>query len=112
MSAIVAAKFGAAVDRLENTVGACPEALWSDPEWCPQFWRLALVYLTGSLAGFVAPPPFTPSVRYLGTSPERVYSKEELHGIRGTAAQKSRRKWVHVQAKRPAGFGNFRAYRR
>ncbi|HEX5432121.1 MAG TPA: hypothetical protein VFW83_09155 [Bryobacteraceae bacterium] len=24
-------QFGAAIDMLENAIGACPEALWSDP---------------------------------------------------------------------------------
>jgi hypothetical protein len=37
----VASQFGAAIDRFDNAIVACPDALWGDTSRSPQFWYLA-----------------------------------------------------------------------
>ena len=83
----LAQQFGAAIDMLENALLACPAELWSDRSRQPEFWYLVFhtlfwldLYLSESLEGFHPPAPFTlQELDPAGVSPERVYSKEELH---------------------------------
>jgi hypothetical protein len=88
-------QFGAAIDMLENALVACPDSLWKGRIWgAPSasegtpFWYVAYhtffwldLYLTGSLEGFAPPEPFTLNeLDATSVSPERPYSKDELHG--------------------------------
>lgn len=69
-STILWQQFGAAIDMLENAVTACPDDLWDDDAQPPEFWYLVYhtlffldLYLSGSVAGFTPPDPFTLSGR-------------------------------------------------
>jgi len=87
-------QFGAAIDTLDNALGACPDPLWhaglwdtgsERPEWA-QFWYIAYhtlfwldFYLSGSPEGFAPPAPFTlDELDPAGLLPERPYTKDEL----------------------------------
>ena len=86
-------QFGAAIDTLDNALGACPDPLWhaglwdtgsERPEWA-QFWYIAYhtlfwldFYLSGSLEGFAPPAPFTlDELDPAGLVPEWPYTKDE-----------------------------------
>ena len=79
-------QFGAAIDMLENALLACPDELWSDRSQRPEFWYVVYhtlffldLYLSGSMAGFAPPAPFTlDEADPAGILPERPYSKGEL----------------------------------
>jgi hypothetical protein len=79
-------QFGAAIDMLENAIGACPDALWGDRGRRPEFWYVAYhtlffldLYLSGSVDGFAPPEPFNlDELDPAGVLPPRVYSKDEL----------------------------------
>ena len=87
-------QFGAAIDFLDVTINACPDALWCAPLWktpntkpeFAQFWYVAYhtlfwldLYLTGAEEGFSPPAPFTLIEQDDdGPLPERVYTKNEL----------------------------------
>ena len=92
---IIWQQFGAAIDDLENTMQACPEALWQAKLWhepelerffLPEFWYIIYhslfwldLYLTGSEEGFVPPEPFLLVEQHEeGPLPERPYTKAEL----------------------------------
>ena len=96
---IVWQQFGAAIDDLGNTIGACPDELWRTRLWghpehqehqeerpeFSQFWYIAYhalfwldLYLTGTEEGFVPPAPFTLSEWETDTPPPGVYTREEL----------------------------------
>ena len=61
-------------------------ALWDDAAQQPEFWYLVYhtlffldLYLSGSVAGFVPPDPFTlAELDFDGVRPDRPYSKAEL----------------------------------
>lgn len=91
-------QFGATIDMLENAVMACPGTLWKErlwltpPEpWFPpefaEFWHVAyhtLFWLDLYLSGrpeeeFTPPAPFIWTEVDPPVSPERPYTKEELH---------------------------------
>ncbi len=91
-------QFGATIDMLENALLACPGELWNGQLWSApsdqsfppefaQFWYIAYhtlfwldLYLTGSPEEeFVPPAPFIWSELDPTVSPERPYTKEELH---------------------------------
>lgn len=74
-------QFGASITMLENSVNACPDALWDGKQ---QFWYNVYhclffleYYLTLAPANFTPPAPFTLS-EFEDTKPERVYTKQEL----------------------------------
>ncbi len=79
-------QFGAAIDMLDNAIVACPDAVWDDGTQSPLFWHMVYhtlflldVSLSGSVAGFTPPAPFTLSeLDPAGVMPERTYSKVEL----------------------------------
>ena len=93
-------QFGAAIDMLEGTIAACPDALWNErlwpetpPEWFSdrfaEFWLVAyhsLVWLDLYLRGvpeeeFTPPPPFMPGeVDSPATTPEDPFTKDQLTG--------------------------------
>jgi hypothetical protein len=85
-STILWPQFGAAIDMLENTVMACPDELWDDAAQQPEFWYLVYhtlffldLYLSGSVAGFAPPDPFTlAELDFDGVRPDRPYTKAEL----------------------------------
>jgi uncharacterized damage-inducible protein DinB len=95
-------QFGAAIDMLENALVACPASLWQArvwserpdhplPSWFPpefsQFWHIAYhtlfwldLYLSGSREEDFAPPaPFIWTELNPAVSPERPYTKDDLH---------------------------------
>ena len=95
-NAIISGQFGAAIDMMERSIRACPDALWGDREQQPEFWYTAFhalffldYYLSGTMDGYLPPSPFTlDELNEEGLLPDRVYTKEELlsfleHG-RGT----------------------------
>jgi hypothetical protein len=109
-------QFGAAIDMLENAVLACPEDLWSDRSRDPEFWYLVYhtlfwldLYLTGSVKGFAPPAPFTlDELDPAGLLPDRVYSKELLHGYLQHGRRKCRgviESMTDEQARRRSRFG-------
>lgn len=79
-------QFGAAIEMLENSIQACPDALWGDRSRKPEFWYLVFhtlffldLYLSQSEEGFQPPPPFTCSeLDPTGILPERSYTKAEI----------------------------------
>jgi hypothetical protein len=105
-------QFGAAIDMLENALGACPtslwrERLWSDPPDRPQppfgeFWYIAYhtlywldLYLSSvadSPSGVTPPSPFpAPALDADDEPPERPYAKDELLAYLAYTKQKCRR---------------------
>jgi hypothetical protein len=85
---IIWQQFGAAIDMLDNALGACPDKLWSasvweDPTDAPeytQFWFIVYHtlawtdrYLSGSPEGFAPPAPFV-----AGKLPAQPYTRAEL----------------------------------
>ncbi len=91
--AALAQQFGATIDMLENVLRACPDEmwhlrLWDDPNLprSAEFWYISYhtlfwldLYLSGNVAGFVPPAPFTlDELDPAGIIPERAYSKDEL----------------------------------
>jgi DinB superfamily len=104
-------QFGAAIDMLENALVACPTPLWKERLWRDQtshplppefaeFWSIAYhtlfwldLYLSGSREEEFAPPaPFIWTELDPAVSPERPYTKEELH-----ASLAATRRKCHVQ---------------
>lgn len=87
-------QFSAVIDYLDQSINACPDALWTAPLWqtpnhppeLAQFWYIAYhslfwldLYLTGAEEGFLPPAPFTLIEQdEYGPIPERAYSKAEL----------------------------------
>src|SRR6266581_7761783 len=96
-------QFGAAIDMLENALLACPSTHWhgrlwsdhSDPEFA-EFWFITYhtlfwldLYLSGSREEEFAPPaPFIWTELDPAVSPERPYTKEELHAYLAATRQK------------------------
>lgn len=95
-------QFGTAIDMLENALVACPTSLWKEHLWrdppdhalsselppeFAEFWYVAYhtlfwldLYLSGSREeDFVPPAPFIWTELDSPVSPERPYTKEELH---------------------------------
>ncbi|EFH81191.1 DinB family protein [Ktedonobacter racemifer] len=90
-------QFGAAIDMLENALLACPTSLWEErlwnghSPWMPpesaQFWYVTYHTLFGldfNLSGkseeeFAPPAPFIWTELDPPVSPQRPYTKEELH---------------------------------
>ena len=108
-------QFGAAIEMLENAIGACPENLWADRTQHPEFWYVAFhtlffldLYLSDSDRGFAPPAPFTlDELDERGLLPERVYSKEELRRYLSHGREKCRMKIADMsaeKAKQRCGF--------
>ena len=110
-------QFVAALDMLENAMGACPPSVWDDPARPIQqrFWYLAYhtlfwldYYLADSEDRFRPPAPFTLSeMDPAGVYPDRTYSPDEL--LAYLAHGRKRRRAVHAmldddRAARPCGF--------
>ncbi len=91
-------QFGATIDMLENALVACPTPLWKERLWrdppepgfppeFAQFWYITYhtlfwldLYLSGSREEEFAPSaPFIWTELDPAVSPERPYTKEELH---------------------------------
>jgi len=95
-------QFGAAINMLENALQACPAVLWKERLWSTpsgqlrsqelppefaEFWYIAYhtlfwldLYLSGSREeDFTPPAPFIWTELDPAVSPERPYTKEELH---------------------------------
>ena len=99
-------QFGAAIDFLEETMDACPEAIWHASLWqtfekpseFSQFWYVAYhtlvwldLYLTGAEEGFLPPPPFTLIEQYEdGPLPGRAYTQAELQAYLADCRKKCR----------------------
>jgi hypothetical protein len=86
-------QFGAAIDMLDNAVGACPDALWRVRLWddaelpgSAEFWYIAYhtlfwldLYLSGAVEGFAPPVPFNlDELDPAGLLPERRYTRDEM----------------------------------
>lgn len=79
-------QFGATIDMLENALLAVPDDLWGDLSNSHQAWYSIYhtlffldLDLSGSLAGFTPPAPFTMAeLDPEGLLPDRVYTREEL----------------------------------
>jgi len=100
-------QFGAAIDMLDNALGACPDELWRarlyeersvQPEFA-EFWYVGYhamfwldLYLSDSVEGFAPPDPFTLSELEAGLMPERVYTKAELQAYLEHGRNKCRAK--------------------
>jgi len=89
----IAQQFGASIDMLENALRACPDQLWHvrlwDDPYLPrssEFWYIIYhilfwldLYLSGSVEGFIPPPPFTlDELDPAGLIPEKSYTRDEL----------------------------------
>ena len=104
-------QFGAAIDMLENALVACPTTLWTQRLWrdpadhplpsgfppeFAEFWYIAYhtlfwldLYLSGSREEEFAPPaPFIWTELDPAVSPERPYTKEELHAYLAATRRK------------------------
>ena len=78
-------QFGAAIDALDGTVRAFPDAAWTTGERWHQPWYLTFhtlfwldLYLSESATDYVPPAPFTCSELEPDVFPERPYTKQEL----------------------------------
>lgn len=80
-------QLGAALDALENAIGACPEALWNTRgKYASGFGDMAFhtiffldFYLAGRPEGFAPPAPFgLEELDPAGVLPPRVYTPDEL----------------------------------
>ena len=79
-------QFGAAIDMLDNAVGACPDEVWGDGPPAQAFWYLVYhtlfwldYYLAGKPDGFAPPAPFTlDEMDPAGIYPDRVYTPAEM----------------------------------
>ena len=95
---IIWQQFGAAIDMLDDALGACPDELWREPVWddpsdlpeYTQFWFVLYhslfwldLYLSGSEEGFAPPAPFK-----RGQLPEKPYTKGELQTYLDACRQK------------------------
>jgi DinB superfamily len=115
-------QFGAAIDMLENALGACPDSLWRQPVWPAssdpsqgvEFWYVPYhalfwldLYLSATLEGFAPPAPFTMAeLDPAGALPERPYAKDELRAYLAYARQKGQTMLVGLtqeQARQPLG---------
>ena len=105
-------QFGAAIDMLDIAITACPDELWTEriwpeepPEWFPrafaEFWYVGyhtLVWLDLYLAGlpedqFRPPPPFIAGeVDSPQTTPEKPYTKDQLHAYLTSLRENCREK--------------------
>ncbi len=100
-------QFGAAIDMLENALVACPTPLWKERLWrdspdhplppeFAEFWYITYhtlfwldLYLSGSREEDFAPPaPFIWTELDPPVSPERPYTKEELHAYLAATRRK------------------------
>ena len=85
-------QFEAAIDMLENALDKCPHQLWEKALWeddtmppgSSAFWNIAYhtlfwldLYLTGTVAGFAPPAPFTLDELEVGKV-TRVFTRGEL----------------------------------
>jgi hypothetical protein len=81
----IAPQFGAAIEMLDKSLRACPDALWSDGSQ-PEFWYVAYhalfwldFYLSESPEGFAPPAPFDLNeMDPAGLMPVRVFTVDEL----------------------------------
>ena len=90
-------QFGAAIDMLDDVIALCPDDLWTTVVWQDpevvrfgQFWFVAYhtlswldLFLTGSMEGFLPPPPFK-----RGVLPEQPYTKEQIRAYLLTCRRK------------------------
>lgn len=111
-------QFSAAIDMLDNSLVACPDALWREPVWqdpSAQFWYVSYhtlfwldLYLYGSGEGFVPPAPFgLEELDPAGVVPERSYSRDELRAYLAYAREKCRttiETLTDERARQPANF--------
>jgi hypothetical protein len=100
-------QFGATIDMLENALLACPGTLWNEQLWSDhsdhslppefaKFWYITYhtlfwldLYLSGCREEDFAPPaPFIWTELDPAVSPERPYTKEELHTYLAQLRQK------------------------
>jgi len=105
-------QFGAAIDMLENAVGACPDDLWDTDSkfWYKAYHTLFFLdyYLSEEPEKFLPPAPFTLSELEPDVMPGRVYNKEELliyaahcrqkcHNlIAGLTAETATKRWANA----------------
>ncbi len=83
---IIWQQFGAAIDMLDNALGACPDSLWDDRSQQLPFWYIAYhtlifldLYLSGSVESFAPPAPIgTEDFDPAGVLRETPYTKDEL----------------------------------
>jgi uncharacterized damage-inducible protein DinB len=92
-------QFGAAIDTLDDAIGACPDRLWTAVLWNDsddakygEFWFVAAhtlvwldLFLSGSAEGFAPPLPFRRHVL-----PEQPYTKDEVRAYLKECRQKSK----------------------
>ncbi len=80
-------QFGAAIDTLENAITTCPDELWGDRTYQPEYWYTVyhtLFWLDYYLSDiysedFTPPEPFgVEEMDPAGVLPPRVYTKQEL----------------------------------
>jgi len=91
-------QFGAAVDMLEQSIRACPDALWDDRSEAPPYWHLSYhalfyldLYLSATAEGFTPPPPFREMERDLAAAlPAEAYTKQQLLGYLAHGREKCR----------------------
>jgi hypothetical protein len=89
----IAQQFDATIDMLEKALRACPDQLWHVRLWddphlprSSEFWYITFhtlfwldLYLSGSVEGFMPPPPFTlDELDPAGLIPEQPYTRAEL----------------------------------
>jgi hypothetical protein len=83
---IIWQQFGAAIEMVERSIRACPEAVWGDRSQRPEYWYVVYhtlffldLYLSDSRKGFTPPSPYNLNeLDPAGALPDRVYTKEEL----------------------------------
>jgi hypothetical protein len=120
-------QFGAAIDTLENAVGACPDPLWTErlwqdppPPWFPrqfgEFWFVSfhtLVWLDLYLSGlpeedFAPPAPFVPGeIDSAEALPDRPYTRDEVLAYLTSLRETSRSTLMGLtddQARRPVTY--------
>lgn len=105
-NAILWRQFGGAIDMLHDAIDACPDELWDRCMWregpneaaYSKVWNVVYhvlfwldLYLSGSVEGFVPPPPFgLDELDPRGLLPQHPYSKKELEAYLYHCRQKCR----------------------
>jgi DinB superfamily len=105
------AQFGAAIDALENAIGACPDELWGDRSRFHEYWYLVyhtLFFLdynsSESVEGFAPPEPITLSeLDPEGGPPERVYTKDEMRRYLEHGREKTRSRIAEMSDEKSSG---------
>lgn len=119
-NAAILSQFNAALDMLEQTVDACPEAVWLDATAPNRFWQVAYhtlfyvhLYAQPTLADFepwehhrlhyelLGPPPWEPE---LVLTPDEPYAKADIYAYLTFCRTELAHRTQTIDWNAPSGF--------